>query len=135
FNRILTELELNGMKGASIPRVRNLICKPLHKMTDKANGQFKLTEDAAEKLQNMLEGKEAGNLTAAGNDAKKKLDDLVDQLYRVLEQMQKIIDKDALVRIAVEMEEKQRKQTDELAKLEEELKKILFDELKGKKRE
>jgi hypothetical protein len=132
FNRIEQELELNDVQKDSISRVRDQICKPLARILDKNNGQFKLAEDAAEKLQNILEGKDNSAVGPAGADAKKKLDDLMVQIGKVLEAMQKIIDKDALIRIAVEMEEKQRKQTEAFTALEDFLTKDAEKELEGK---
>jgi hypothetical protein len=131
FNRILMELKLNDVQKTSIGRVRNFICAPLARLLDKNNGLFKQAEDAAEKLQAVLEGKDNSPLEPAGADAKKKLDELVAELENIINAMQKIIDKDELIRLAIAMEEDQRKQTDALKALQDILRETIEKELKG----
>jgi hypothetical protein len=131
FTRILLEMKHNNIRRKTdIGRVEDHICEPLRQMMDKSRGEFRLAEDAVENLQNILEQNGKGR-QESGRDAKEKVDRLIARLRAVLDSMQNIIDKDALVRMLVEEQERQRKQTEALeahAKfLEEWLKKELED--------
>jgi hypothetical protein len=117
FSRILLELEANDVQKSSISRVKEKICEPLEQMMDKTKGDFKLAEDAVEKLQLILEKDQKGDQqqrTVASRDARDKIDQLISRLSAVLEAMQKIIGKDELLRDLIEQEQKQRRQFAEL---------------------
>ncbi len=128
FSRILLELEANDVQKSNIKRVDEGIVQPLKEMMDKRTGEFHLAEEAAEKLQGILE-KDQPDRLAAGQDAKAKLDKLIAKLGDVLERMQKVIDKDKLIRELVEQEQENRKVFDALKAHEEYLIKFLTEGL------
>jgi hypothetical protein len=129
FNRILEEMRHNNIrKKTDLSRVRDQICEPLRAMMDKSRGEFVLAENAVENLQNILE-QNGKDREKAGQLAKEHVDKLIARLRGVLDSMQNIIDKDALVRMLVEEQERQRKQSEALEAHAEFLKRDLEKDL------
>ena len=124
FDRIQLELDYNKVHRKNIARVKNQICEPLREMTDKNRGEFKKAEDATEYLAQVLE-KNLKDRARAGQDARQKLDRLIARLKDVLDAMQTIIDKDMLLKMGIELEQKQRKQTEALLAHQKYLEEIL----------
>jgi len=131
FRRISQEMEFNKVQRKNIGRIQNEIYTPLQEITDKNRGDFKKAEDAAENLAQVLE-KNLQNRDRAGQDARDKLDTLIARLKKVLDSMQNIVDKDAVIKMGIEIEQKQRKQTETLKAHEDYLKEIFAKELEGK---
>jgi hypothetical protein len=149
FNRILAELKANKVKKA-LTRMQEEICDPLRDMQDRKSGEFKAAEDAAAFLVGLLErdvkasqgpnktikliaGRDKEERKTAGLDAQKKLDALIKRLEKVLAQIREVVGKDQLVRLLVEIEENQRKQSDELKAHVDYITKILKEEATGVK--
>jgi hypothetical protein len=137
FNRILVELEKNKITKA-LTHMRDEICNPLQDMQDKKTGEFRVAEDAAAALVAALErdmkaslakaaipGSDKNDRVRKGQEAQKRLDDLIKRLEKVLAQIRETVGKDQLVRLLVEIEERQRKQTELL----EAQRKYLVEEL------
>jgi hypothetical protein len=131
FERILLELEYNKVHKKNIGRIRDQICEPLRQMTDKTRGEFRKAEEAAENLAEVL-AKNEPNRERAGQMAREKLDTLIAKLKDVLDAMQQIIDKDMLLKLGIELEQKQRKQTEELLALKKYLEDVIFRDLERK---
>ena len=133
-------IKLQEVNKQQIAQMRDDIYEKLKDLMDKRSGDFRVAEDAAKKLFNLLDKRQANpaDRLEAGQELQKKLNALIKRLDVVLRPIQKLIDKDAALRAGIELETRQRQQTERLQALQDFLEKIFEDALiggKGKKKE
>jgi hypothetical protein len=109
---------VRAMPSAKIPpkTVRGadeVLCVPLGRMLDPKHGSWKGAEEATRKLRAILENGRQGR-AEAGQEADKRLDQLLRQLAEVQDEMDRLTYPDTLLRGATEIERDQRRVSETL---------------------
>lgn len=126
YRRILRELQANRVQPGIINRVARNICDPL----ELAIGQeFVRSEEALRAFHKTLEARQVEK--PAVDLARKRYDELIDRLDRVLEAMGDVTTINKLISLLVEIEKGERAEYDRLKKIRDTLQEKILDDVLG----